>query len=52
MIFPNFPSPLHEDSPANNLLNNLEDFEADDIVPSSLSVLHSQQMSTPSFYNR
>ena len=49
MIFPNFPSPLHEDNPAaNNLFNNLEDFEADDIVPSNLSVLHSQQMSTPS----
>lgn len=48
MIFPDFPSSLHENNPGNNLFNNLEDFDADDIVPSSLSVLHSQQMSTPS----
>jgi len=47
IIFPNFPSPLHEINPGNNLLNNMDDFEADDIYPSSLSVLHSQPMSTP-----
>lgn len=48
IIFPNnFPSPLHEINPGNNLLNNMDDFEAEDFSPSSLSVLHSQPMSTP-----
>lgn len=46
MIFPNFPSPLHEINPENNLFN-IDDFEVD-ISPSSSSVLHSQPMSTPS----
>jgi len=47
MIFPNFPSPLHKINLGNNLFNNMDDFEAD-ISPSSLSILHSQPMSTPS----
>jgi len=46
-MFDNFPSPLHEINPGNNLFN-MGDFEADDISTSSLSVLHSQPMSTPS----
>lgn len=47
--FPKFPSPLHENNPRNDLFNNLEEFEEDDIIVSSnISVLHSQQMSTPS----